>query len=597
MFDCPRGIITSKSEKLYMKEIDLSKINTYKSKLHENVSKLQQLTDEIEHEELHRTINELSDRVQDPFMFVIAGEVKAGKSSFINALLNTGREICKVAASPMTDTIQQIVYGEQEREESINQYLKRIYIPEEKLKEIAIVDTPGTNTIVDHHQEITERFIPISDLIIFVFESKNPYRQSAWEFFDFIKNEWRKKIIFILQQKDLMTDADLITNIQGVQEYAIKQGISEPNVFAVSAKMELEGNHEESGYIAVRNYINQNITGGRAPFLKLLNLSDTCKTINDKIFQGVQIRKEQYDIDLKFRQEIKDVLDHQENKTKKQVDVLVENLLASYDRITNEKEKEISQGISFTSMLKKSFSSMLGWEKSPKDWLNDLAKDFEYQLNTSLKDKLNDGVIDIADNIQDMGKLVDLKIKDSTTILKDNHEIFADIAERRANVLKDLQQAFSNFLKQSENFYDEEVLNNSGSITPNLAAGGGIAAVGAIITVVLNGAVFDITGGILTAVGLAFAGVTVGLKRKKILRNFQAEIAKGRKRLEVEVSEKLKDYTSKIKNRIDQNFFAFDEHLEKEAQSLERFEETHQNIQNDLSGLKVEINKKIGDMG
>ncbi|MBK7009342.1 MAG: dynamin family protein [Saprospiraceae bacterium] len=34
--------------------------------------------------------------------------------------------------------------------------------------------TPGTNTIVAHHQEITEKFIPYSDLIVFVFEAKNP---------------------------------------------------------------------------------------------------------------------------------------------------------------------------------------------------------------------------------------------------------------------------------------------------------------------------------------------------------------------------------------------------------------------------------------
>jgi ribosome biogenesis GTPase A len=108
-------------------------------------------------------------------MFVIVGEVKVGKSSFINALLQTTTEICKVAPSPMTDTIQQIVYGPEYMEISISPVLKRITYPEEILKEIAIVDTPGTNTIVQHHQEITEKFIPVSDLVMFVFEAKNPY--------------------------------------------------------------------------------------------------------------------------------------------------------------------------------------------------------------------------------------------------------------------------------------------------------------------------------------------------------------------------------------------------------------------------------------
>ena len=119
-----------------------------------------------------------------------------------------------------TDTIQQIVYGEQEEIISINEYLKRIHQPVEILKEIAIVDTPGTNAIIQHHQEITESFIPASDLIVFVFEAKNPYRQSSWEFFDYIHDEWRKKIIFVLQQKDLMNESDLEVNKKGVVDYA-----------------------------------------------------------------------------------------------------------------------------------------------------------------------------------------------------------------------------------------------------------------------------------------------------------------------------------------------------------------------------------------
>ena len=180
------------------------KLEVYQSLIDESVKNLHDLTMDIRHKELMETVSELRGRVRDPFMFVVVGEVKAGKSSFINALLKADREICKVAPMPMTDTIQQILYGPEEMEVFINPHFKRIFVAADILKEIAIVDTPGTNTIVAHHQEITERFIPSSDLIVFVFESKNPYRQSAWDFFDYIKEEWRKKVIFVLQQKDLM---------------------------------------------------------------------------------------------------------------------------------------------------------------------------------------------------------------------------------------------------------------------------------------------------------------------------------------------------------------------------------------------------------
>jgi len=218
-----------------------------------------------------------------------------------------------------------------------------------------------------------------------------------------------------------------------------------------------------------------------------------------------------------------------------------------------------------------------------------LAKDFELQLNTSLRDRLNDGVIEIADSIQEMGKQVDRRIKDSETILRNNHEIFADIAEKRTNVLKDLQLAFSDFLKKSENFYDEEIIGKDNNITPSLAAGGGIAVVGVIIATVTNAAVFDVTGGILTTVGLLFAGVTVGLKRKKILNAFKEEIQKGRNSLQYEVAEKLKNYSSKIKVRIDENFDQFDQHLNNENDTINHLDQMYQSIKIDLKDSKAEI--------
>jgi len=206
-----------------------------RAQVEEAVKNLHELTIRINSDDLIKTVSDLRSRVHDPFMFVIVGEVKAGKSSFINALLETEREITKVAPQPMTDTIQQIVYGETEEITVINPYLKKIMIPVEILREIAIVDTPGTNTIIEHHQAITEEFIPSADLIVFVFEAKNPYRQSAWDFFNFIHADWRKKVIFVLQQKDLMDAPDLEVNMQGVRDYAEKKGILAPEVFAVSA--------------------------------------------------------------------------------------------------------------------------------------------------------------------------------------------------------------------------------------------------------------------------------------------------------------------------------------------------------------------------
>ncbi len=571
-------------------ENDESKL--FNDQLAKAVDSLHNITVKINHQELEKTVSDVRDRINDPYMFVIVGEVKAGKSSFINALLDSKEEICKVAASPMTDTIQQITYGPEVKIEDINPYLKRIYQPIEILKEIAIVDTPGTNTIVDHHQEITENFIPTSDLIVFVFESKNPYRQSSWEFFDFINEDWHKKIIFVLQQKDLMVPADLETNIKGVYDQAVKKGIKEPKVFAVSAKQEQEGDKEISGFIPVRDYIKENITGNRAPFLKIENNAQTALMINDKIYKGVLIRKEQYEADLRFRRDIKETLDEQELRTEKQIKSLVDNLLSSYDKVTTEKEMELKEGLGIFSLVKRSFKSMFGGGNNAKQWLEGMSNELEKEFDMKLKDKLQDGVVDIAESIQDMGKLVDAKIKNSQTILKDDHEIFADIAERRANVLRDLQQAFSGFLKKSENFYDPELLGEGKSIMPNIATGGAMAVAGLLVTVI-QGAVFDITGGIITTLGLVFAGVTVGLKRNKVVAGYKEAVKKGRSQIKDDITEKLKNYTAKIKERIDRNFSNFDKLLDEEKQTIEFLDSEFDRINKELDGINQEVQKYL----
>jgi hypothetical protein len=386
---------------------------------------------------------------------------------------------------------------------------------------------------------------------------------------------------------------DLNININGVIENAQKKGMVSPQVFAVSAKQEIEGLKDQSGFIELRKYISDNITGGKAPLLKLSNTVTTIEKINDTITLALKGREDQFILDSEFRKDIKETLQSQEIKTKNQVNLLTENLVATYEKITDKKAEDLSDGLSFITVLKRSFSSLFGTESGLKDWLNQQSKDLELQLNTQLRDKLQTGITDVADNIQLMGKLVDAKLKTNKTILTDTDEIFADIAERRANVLKDLQQSFSQFMNKSENFYDETLLKESAKMTPNLAAGGGMAVIGVIITALVNGAVFDITGGILTTVGLLFAGVSLGLNKSKIIKKFRDEVEKGRVKMEEEVVSILGDYTTRIKSRIDDNFIAFDQHLKNEEENLIKMKAINNDITKTLNEVKSEVHNSL----
>ena len=436
-----------------------SRLKATRSRVEDVVKDLHELVGLIGHRELSATVGELRNRLGEPFMFVVCGEVKAGKSSFINALLNAdGREICKVAPQPMTDTIQQIVWGERDEITQINPFLKRVTAPVEILKEIAVVDTPGTNSIIDGHQEITERFIPASDLVIFVFECKNPYQKSAWDFFEFIHDEWRKKVVFVLQQKDLMPAADLAINERGLAEWALKKGIEQPVIFSVSAKNELAGKYDESGFSQMRDFIRTHVTGGRAAALKLQNNIDTSLNILERIETDLTTRKNQFKTDLEFRTDVRQSLDSQEVKSNKQAAQLIENLLAGYDRITRRTGEELESGLSFFGMLRRSFAGIFGKQASLKEWLDGLATNLETNLNAELKSKLSDGVVDLADSVQQMAKMIDLKIRSNGPVgAPPDTFIFTEISEKRAAVLTDLQGDFARFLSRSDSFTDEKL--------------------------------------------------------------------------------------------------------------------------------------------
>lgn len=539
------------------------------------VKDLHSLAQEIGHRELAATVGELRNRMSEPYMFVIVGEVKAGKSSFVNALLEAGREICAVAPQPMTDTIQQILFGDEEAAVVVNPYLKKIFLPVDILRDIAIVDTPGTNSIVERHQEITEGFIPASDLVIFVFEAKNPYRQSAWDFFDFIHHDWHKKIIFVLQQKDLLSAEDLAVNERGLFDFARKKGLQEPAIFATSAKAELDGHFDESGFSAVRDYVRTHVTGGRGAMMKLQNNLTTSKSILDRIRQGLDLRAEQYRTDQAFRADVHQTLDHQEAKSNHQSGILIENLLNGYDRITREIGRELDNGLSFPSMLRRSIMGIFSKQGSIKDWLDELAKKLETHLNAELRAKLSDGVVDLADSVQQMAKMIDLKIRNNTntaTVRSDSY-IFEDISDKRAAVLKDLQEAFGRFLSRSESFTDTRLFPENATVSPNIAAGSGVAVIGLILAGVTKTAVFDITGGVLTGIGLLFAGITAGLQRRKIVKGYFEEIERGRRQMEEALRDKLVTYVRIIKSRINDNFADLDALLANEEKQINHFEE------------------------
>src|SRR6185369_7064759 len=183
------------------------------------------------------TLHGLLKDVREPLLFVVVGEVKAGKSSLLNALF--GHEFAKVDVLPATDRVYIFRYGPEEKSVVLSPRITERYLPIPFLRDFNVVDTPGTNTMVAEHQTITENFIPRADMVLFVFSVLNPWSQSAWDLLDFVQKKWLKNIIFIIQQSDLRDPAEIDLIFRHLQDTAMQKLAFVPPIFAVSARKAL----------------------------------------------------------------------------------------------------------------------------------------------------------------------------------------------------------------------------------------------------------------------------------------------------------------------------------------------------------------------
>jgi Dynamin family len=55
------------------------------------------------------------------------------------------------------------------------------------LRNVNVVDTPGTNVILERQQRLTEEYVPRADLVLFVVSADRPFTESEVEFLQYIR--------------------------------------------------------------------------------------------------------------------------------------------------------------------------------------------------------------------------------------------------------------------------------------------------------------------------------------------------------------------------------------------------------------------------
>ena len=551
----------------------------YQADLDNLLNQLQEFAIGINNQQLQVTIYNLRSNINEPFLFVVVGEVKAGKSSFINALLQT--DICKTAADPCTDTIQQIVHSEEKFESVSDRYLRKIGLPNEILKTLSIVDTPGTNTIVDNHQEITQRFIPNSDLIFFVFFAKNPYTRSAWELLDYVNQEWRKKVVFILQQADLTKPEELAKNKEKLAQLAREKGIQSPVIFATSVEYEVNGDRSKSGLAQVRNYIQQTLKDGGTKKLKLQGVAKTSEQIIALLRKDLVAIQQQLIKDQTIVNKIKGKLEQNKRQSGFELESLISRLLTQYDSITASVKAEFREQLSVLTLIKGSFAVLFRSDKTTPSWMDELKTSCETELKTSLGEISQDGIKHFVSGIKTLLQ----SLVDDLQAIKvnqiDNKIITVNTLESRQEIVEDVRQKVSSLLDDKSFMHSIESIN--ASVAPRFLGGSAASVAGGAIAALTEILILDIIGTAFAGIGILVAGGTLILKKRKIIRQFEEKLDREKARFKRELTDKLNSKLDIIYEEIERNFINIYDYVADEEQKVlplvDKFQEIEQNTQ------------------
>ncbi|MGH9159953.1 MAG: dynamin family protein, partial [Vicinamibacteraceae bacterium] len=189
-------------------------------------------------------LNRAIEQLDDFFLLVVVGEFNAGKSAFINIFI--GQDVLEEGVTPTTAQITVLRHGETLAQDGPGNGIVTVHAPVELLREVHLVDTPGTNAVVPEHQTITERFVPRADLVLFLTSVDRPFTESERAFLTLIR-DWGKKIIVVLNKIDILErDEEIGKVITFVEESAERLVGIKPPVFPVSLRLARRGRRDDA---------------------------------------------------------------------------------------------------------------------------------------------------------------------------------------------------------------------------------------------------------------------------------------------------------------------------------------------------------------
>lgn len=515
-------------------------ISSESMQIESTISKLADIGSIIGQSEAVEKLHKLNANFQKGiFRIVVIGEIKKGKSSFINSLLGQSN-LVPVQDDIATSTVYKLVYG---KENKIRVYFKdndnvlqnkviteseiaeygtedgnpgnskhvefiAVQSPNPLLKKgIVIIDTPGLGGIIKQHKEITWKYVPNADAIFFVCDSvETLLSRSEIDYLQRLKN--LSSYIFFVQTKiDLVPQTQWEAWMNRNKEILAKElNVSKDKLlyFPVSSRLKQKADKQKSGTEL-----------DRSGFSKVLYFlyNHLIPQKNDKLYQNLLISMISHAIEI--HRLLTERLIIVSAETKEQLDSAEKQILDERSKYENWRNTE------YPGLVKDFQDNLDTLKRATRDTL---FRDLDPSPNGSLVSSVVKEIREMNASPEDLNKAA----QEILSIFIDKcHDLINEILENHNKKEYELCSGLSQTLLQSE-FVADQVTFTSVDVRPKESLGiptstfekartamyGGMA--GGMLASIVAGVIFP-PSLIVTIIGGAIGGslATIDAQKRK----------------------------------------------------------------------------------
>lgn len=537
-----------------------------------------------------RHLEQARSQLDQLFLLVVAGEFNSGKSSFINGLI--GERVLPEGVTPTTDRITLLRWAEEADEKAVEPFVVHRTHPSELLRELNIVDTPGTNAVIRRHEELTRDFVPRSDLVLFVTSADRPFTETERAFLEHIR-EWGKKVVVVINKVDILeADAERIEVRDFVRRNTAELLGREPDVFLVSARRALRAIEEDdatlwpaSGMDEMQGYLLETLDEEERVRLKLLNplnvglrLADRYKSIAfDRLKTLAADIEAIQDIDRQIAAYHQDMLGDLDGR------------LARIDALLLEMER---RGAAFFED-----TIRIGRIKSLLD-SDALRREFESRVIGDTPERIEEESTRVVDWIVERNLEVWRQVE---RYIDRRQTEGPDDAPRRPGGFQYNRQALLDSIGQvaervvGEYNREEEarkIANEvQGTFTATALAEVGAVGIGTLVATLISGAAADVTG-VLLATALAVGGFyLIPRKRAQAKRRFTERIQALREQLAGALERQAHQEIGRAAETVEETIAPYRRFVETQRESLEQSRAELAAVESSLERLRGEIER------